>query len=317
MARIRELIEDGELYGLAAINHACPDLGDEFWANWDSMTQSIEASVKDDPLLRLDNVTQYLSSHDQSVSRDAVLVPSYKSMFCEASTYEMVPGIDEFACLAARTEREHVLWSSFLPTDNFKWLVEFWFLMRTGARFGLVPFKYFFLLNADGRLIWKHDKSFHGGYLLPTDHTEWEKYFETTAGSEFQDVLTTFLHTTLFSLDFMNCKNVVEQVVKPSRQVRRQADRKGKPIREHRVLVVDPSKTSKRYQFSGNGTSLPKSLHLRKGHFKTFTEKAPLFGKWVGRYWWEGLALGSEEEGEVIKDYELMPSLKTNKKAVA
>jgi hypothetical protein len=39
------------------------------------------------------------------------------------------------------------------------------------------------------------------------------------------------------------------------------------------------------------GASRPPSglnrQHIARGHFKTFTEEAPLFGKWTGMYFWE------------------------------
>jgi hypothetical protein len=45
------------------------------------------------------------------------------------------------------------------------------------------------------------------------------------------------------------------------------------------------------------------ALHICRGHFKTFTEDAPLFGKRVGTYWWASQVRGKAEEGVVEKDY--------------
>jgi hypothetical protein len=44
-------------------------------------------------------------------------------------------------------------------------------------------------------------------------------------------------------------------------------------------------------------------LHICRGHFKTFTEEARLFGKYTGTYWWPAHVRGSVDEGVVEKDY--------------
>ena len=48
---------------------------------------------------------------------------------------------------------------------------------------------------------------------------------------------------------------------------------------------------------------LKKALHICRGHFKTYTGKAPLLGKHTGTYWWNDCVLGSEDVGVRVKDY--------------
>jgi hypothetical protein len=50
---------------------------------------------------------------------------------------------------------------------------------------------------------------------------------------------------------------------------------------------------------------LPHPLQKLRGHFKNYTEEAPLFGKHIGRYWWHRHARGSDENGVIAKDYEV------------
>ena len=45
--------------------------------------------------------------------------------------------------------------------------------------------------------------------------------------------------------------------------------------------------------------------HLARGHFKTFTEDAPLLGKHVGTYWWGWQVRGQEDKGSIEKVYTL------------
>lgn len=45
--------------------------------------------------------------------------------------------------------------------------------------------------------------------------------------------------------------------------------------------------------------------HLARGHFKTFTEDAPLLGKHVGTYWWGRQLRGQEGRGVIEKTYTL------------
>lgn len=50
-------------------------------------------------------------------------------------------------------------------------------------------------------------------------------------------------------------------------------------------------------------------VHLCRGHFKTYTEEKPLFGKIVGRFWWQASVRGNPKEGMIVKDYEIDESL--------
>lgn len=55
---------------------------------------------------------------------------------------------------------------------------------------------------------------------------------------------------------------------------------------------------------AGDGTA---RRHLARGHFKTFTEDAPLLGKHVGTYWWGWQVRGQEGSGFIEKTYALKP----------
>lgn len=46
-------------------------------------------------------------------------------------------------------------------------------------------------------------------------------------------------------------------------------------------------------------------LHLVRGHFKTYTADAPLFGKTTGTYWWSHFVAGNPSRGMRTADYEI------------
>lgn len=108
------------------------------------------------------------------------------------------------------------------------------------------------------------------------------------------------------TLKLLNCRNIVTENNIPPQALNKKRIKKGKqPLFTFKTLVVKP--TGKKQK------SIPKHLwenriHLCRGHFKTYTEKAPLFGKYVGRYWWQPSVRGRNKKGVVMKDYEVTGS---------
>jgi hypothetical protein len=48
--------------------------------------------------------------------------------------------------------------------------------------------------------------------------------------------------------------------------------------------------------------------HQQRGHFKTFTEDAPLFGTKTGTFWWAPHVRGNASAGKVVKGFEITDS---------
>ena len=55
------------------------------------------------------------------------------------------------------------------------------------------------------------------------------------------------------------------------------------------------------------GYSVQKALHLCRGHFRTYSESAPLFGRQTGTFWIPMHARGNASRGQIVKDYEVKP----------
>jgi hypothetical protein len=104
------------------------------------------------------------------------------------------------------------------------------------------------------------------------------------------------------ALQFLNCKNIGIEGVYPSEKLNKKRQKKGKQeLFTYHTLVLKPVGKTQR--------SVPQHLwenriHLQRGHFKTYTNENPLFGKIVGRFWWQSHVRGRNRDGMVIKDYE-------------
>ena len=159
-------------------------------------------------------------------------------------------------------------------------------------------------LSADGRLVDRvtdADGQSYVGFTIfgpeeeiaESEHGEWIQWFYETIGV-----------TVLFAFQFANCRNVDVVEVLPTRQQRRASQRSGEPIFSHYVLEIDANTQRKVYP---KGLPLPshKRLHICRGHFATYTEDAPLFGKLTGRFWVPAHVRGTVDAGVVTKDYRL------------
>lgn len=107
----------------------------------------------------------------------------------------------------------------------------------------------------------------------------------------------------------LSCKNVcTESLVRPPRSMRllSKAFGLGGKYERYKVLCVRLPKIGRvrvEQLAEEDGSGLP--LHTVRGHFKEFTEAAPLFGRYVGRFWWHSHIRGKESLGKVEKDYRI------------
>ena len=65
--------------------------------------------------------------------------------------------------------------------------------------------------------------------------------------------------------------------------------------------------TVRRRTATGEHSGVELRSHICRGHFKTYTAEAPLFGKYVGKFWHPCHVRGNPKIGEVEKDYVLVP----------
>lgn len=128
-------------------------------------------------------------------------------------------------------------------------------------------------------------------------------------GRELMRIAPPLMLPLHLAASFAHCRNVRQQEETPtyeSRQERRVAERRGEPYPvKYYTLRIDPNATrttSDRRPTSG-ARELP--LHIVRGHFSTYSEEKPLFGKYAGRFWIPAHVRGSEKVGKVFKDYSI------------
>lgn len=108
------------------------------------------------------------------------------------------------------------------------------------------------------------------------------------------------------ALMLLNCKNIETARQVPSDQLNKKRMARGRtPLFTYHTLYIklldQKTKCFKRV----NPTDIHNRIHLCRGHFKAYPMKSPLFGKYVGLWWWQPIVRGQNKKGIVLKDYEL------------
>ena len=130
---------------------------------------------------------------------------------------------------------------------------------------------------------------------------------EPPAAVARQDLEATlkFILPALLALSLMHCRNVEIRTVEPDPEASKAHQRRHRHrLVRYQVLDIEPM----RRILNQAGASDPqgglrRALTICRGHFKTFTPDAPLFGKHTGQYWWAPHVRGNPEAGIIVNDY--------------
>lgn len=122
---------------------------------------------------------------------------------------------------------------------------------------------------------------------------------ETTDG-----LVGSYVLPGLMAISFMHCRNVSSTTVQPDEAPsKRWRKKRGRPLTSYEMLDIAPMREVLESEGRAQEVGLGKALHLCRGHFKTFTEEAPLFGRVTGTFWWAYQVRGSTDHGRVEKSY--------------
>lgn len=144
------------------------------------------------------------------------------------------------------------------------------------------------------------DAMFGKGYLA-----EIEKFAKTQPSWVQQSQIDAQIILCAFS--FANCKNIsVVEAGRTSPPPKWQKE-EGVPTVRYRTIRIGGAPKQRAMSSEGNKSELHMGVHICRGHFKTFTEKAPLLGKHVGTFWWPQFSKGDPKYGEIKKTYEVEP----------
>jgi hypothetical protein len=194
------------------------------------------------------------------------------------------------------------------PRKNFRWIfmpIVYFVSLKGPFRENTEAMEYFITLN---RKYWVND-------IAPN--------FAMSPMRGFDDAISK-IGTVDFSLNWkstdiaevfirlLTCQNIVlEKVDNVERK------RVGKKIRDipkgYSYYVLNVKLPTTRFKKGNTGENLNEEpvmrLHLCRGHFKTYTDDAPLFGRYTGTWWWQSMVRGDKELGEVEKDYDIERSM--------
>lgn len=154
-------------------------------------------------------------------------------------------------------------------------------------------------LDANGAVL---NQMFAGADLVPG----------TPMRETLMEFLENFVPVVCLAFCFCNCKNTeildVTAEMEPEEKIKRRL--KLPTVRRVTCKITDKPKLYRKW--SDQPLGMPSldgvnAFHLCRGNFATYTDAAPLFGKYVGRYWRPPHTKGKKEHGEIEKVYVAAP----------
>jgi len=126
---------------------------------------------------------------------------------------------------------------------------------------------------------------------------EWLKEWRKDREDAFLSILDVFLM-------LINCQNITYETKNPPEKLNKKRREKSREeMVSYHVLNIAPTSPKKQTKNGATGAGEQRRVHLCRGHFKTYTEDAPLFGRFTGRFWWQHQVRGQDKSGIVHKDY--------------
>lgn len=109
-----------------------------------------------------------------------------------------------------------------------------------------------------------------------------------------------------FAISLLHCKNIKMVERNIDKKLNDKRIKKGKhPFFRFNTIEINPMKEVLKIEGKSEKTGLKKALHICRGHFATYTQDAPLFGRVTGTFWKPMHIRGNKKEGIVIKDYKI------------
>jgi len=108
-------------------------------------------------------------------------------------------------------------------------------------------------------------------------------------------------------ISFCHCKNVAVCEThdgKPSQK--HHGARKSAGVKSY-VLDIGPMTRVLKSEGQSESSGLVRALHICRGHFATYSEDRPLFGKHSGTFWIPDHVRGNADAGKVEKSYKVTP----------
>lgn len=140
---------------------------------------------------------------------------------------------------------------------------------------------------------------------------EWQLYIAKDISSEYSAYVENasygFVANTMFLLQLLNTRNIVTKCkIPPEKLNKKRIKHHHTPYEKYYILEVVKGVPKTKHMGDvpwDYKSPADVAFHMCRGHFKTYTEDAPLFGKYTGTFWWQPQARGKKESGVITKDY--------------
>lgn len=286
--------------------------------------QPFMRSLEDATVVVADNVTSYYYNHTPGSDGDGLedifpwLVPPITPLFVETRPARGVGGPQDvagwgslFVCHDLHESDDVLDWSVFRASPRAvtrgmsteaRWVVQFFLFIHPIGKNPSIWMAGSLPLSGDGRFCRSEHNRLSLSLLMGLPPSAQRQHMETTwdaarAGTMWQMPL-------LLALSFMHCKNVEQREVRPTFiEARPWKKKHGRPLVRYHILDIDPMRKVLRDEGGVEAHGFKKALHICRGHFATYTDNAPLFGRLTGTFWKPQHVRGTARNGMVVKDY--------------
>ena len=109
-----------------------------------------------------------------------------------------------------------------------------------------------------------------------------DKPSDFTTGGIGEDELVGVVSACIYAFGFAHANNVTTKEAAGHGPTEKWCRRQNAPLVVYRRLVIPGSRVQ--YDSAGGATGVKMRVHICRGHFKTYTAEARLFGKYVGKF---------------------------------
>ena len=174
------------------------------------------------------------------------------------------------------------------------WGAELELIMASGDNVTM-PASVRLMIGENGSILHRPNFAFLGGTALDTKFAE-----------QLRDSFNSISYPALLALSFMHCKNISLQQNEPDRALNNKRRHAGlKPFVRYHTINIEPMKKVLKTEGNSETEGLKRALHICRGHFSTYSEERPLFGRIAGTFWVPSHVRGSIKEGIVVSDYKV------------
>lgn len=306
MAKIVDLLQQGNRIKAPKAAELIPEAGKQW--------PSIEASLRDGVLgsvhFDIQNVTDYLfagtdQEHWEIKTDFPYLTPPFEECWLETGNPPFIASNGQRKGLeGGKPDRwgAYMQSSPWQETDRKGWLVGSQMVLAWGGELTTPGVQIVMFLDEQGTLIDAPKWALLGG----------DNYIE-----HMKKRLPSFPHSLIaemsakmfpiwLALSFLHCKNISVAESNPNPKLAKARQRRNKPpLTKYYTLEIETMKRVLRTEGRSEEVGLKRALHICRGHFASYTEEKPLFGKIAGRFWIPAHVRGSKEAGEINKDYKV------------